>query len=150
MDDGIGRSDKSRSSKQGKFGFIQSLKRDWFLLLRGFRPPRSWSLIKGRLSQLNFQEETSRPTHQERLAQLSEAKKTLNQRIEKINRQLELLKVTLKGEQASPVADQLIQEGQQATRELQLLEIELNQLRRLQKASVKKNLTAQTPDLRAR
>jgi len=150
MDDGLSRSDKIREHKIKKSGFIQSLKLDWSLLLKGLTSPRSWRFLKGDLSNLQFQESQPQYSIDDRLAQLSEAKKSLNLRIEKVNKQLELLQVTLKGLDDSPASAQLIQEGQKATREIQLLEAELGKLRREQKSRVKQALAAGTPDLRVR
>jgi DNA repair ATPase RecN len=150
MDGSIGRPEKLREHKSQKPGFLQSLKLDWSLLLKGLRIPNSWPVLKGKLSGLQFEESGHPISPEERLAQLSEAKKTLNQRIEKINKQLELIKVTLKSLDDSPVVAQLIQDGQKATRELQVLESEISQLRREQKAKFKQILASGKPDLKAR
>jgi DNA repair ATPase RecN len=137
MHEDISRPDKLRERKDKEVSFIQSLKFDWSLLLKGLRTPLRWSHLRAKLSRMDFEESSHKIAIEDRLAQLSEAKKTLNQRIEKINKQLELLKVTLKSFDDSPVVAQLMEEGKKATRDLQVLEAEISQLRREQKAKFK-------------
>jgi len=150
MDDGIGRSGRTREQKNKEPGFLKSLKFDWSLLLRGLKRPDGWGLLKGKLSDLSFQENEMKQSTEDRLAQLSEAKRHLNQRIEKVNRQLELLELGPKGDEESPMRAQLISEGQQATRELQIIEAELAQLRRMQKSQVTKGQASLPQGLRLR
>jgi hypothetical protein len=150
MDDGISRSDLTRDHKRKKTGFLNSLKFDWSLLLRGLKTAGSFGLMKGKLSKLNFQEDEIKQSIDARLAQLSEAKKKLNHKIEKVNRELALLEVSLKAEDKSPIVARLISEGQQATRELQIIDAELAQLRRKQRVQVTKDQASVLQDLQAR
>lgn len=119
----------SKSSK--KNSFFSSLKRDWTLLFKGFHFKAFKK--KGELENYSFVEPNTPSFYQTRLQQLSDAKRTLNQRIEKIQKQLELLDVTLKGASEDLVRYQLIKEGEKTSKELQILELEIQTLRREQK-----------------
>lgn len=122
---------KLSTRPSNKNSFLSSLKRDWSLLFKSFR----FKAFKkrGALDEYSFVEPNTLNYYQSRLQQLSEAKRTLNQRIEKIQKQLELLDITLQGQSEDSVRYQLIKEGEKTSQELQIVELEIQTLRREQK-----------------
>lgn len=139
---------KPSTRPSNKNSFFSSLKRDWTLLFKSFR----FKAFKkrGELEEYSFVEPNTLGFYQARLQQLSEAKRTLNQRIEKIQKQLELLDITLKGQSEDSVRYQLIKDGQRASHELQIVELEIQTLRREQKKLAATIPTSAAPDLLAR
>lgn len=134
-------SHQSQQPRSNKKGFLSSLKKDWRMLLKGFtlgKKPAHGDLYTwtGSLADLGFAESDLKSLDV-RLSQLSSAKRTLNHRIERIQKQLELLEVTLKDEFTPEAKANLIAEGEAASRELQSIEVEINQLRRFQKSRAK-------------
>ena len=116
--------------RAGKFPFFSALKKDWILLFRGFQFK---SLIPAKLQGYEFREaqpSSSPERSKSRLQQLSEAKRTLNLRIEKVQKQLELAELAAGGALDEDFRQRLIEEGQKASRELQILELEISELRR--------------------
>lgn len=123
---------KDPFSEKGQ-GFLQSLRRDWTLLVRGFQNKiQTPKTLQGALEKFDFKpsarenwESYSQLNHQERLQRLSEEKQALNQKIEKIRKNLKIDSLTLIEKEI------LEKEGREASLSLQSIESEIKQLRLL-------------------
>lgn len=105
---------------------FRSFKDDLYLLLKGLKFP---------LKRLGFKEDKEAHIHQlpdlnTRLAALLEEKQKLNQQIEKIQKQLELLRLSIREYENNPSYVRLLDEGRRLTLAIQNAELQINRLRR--------------------